>query len=168
MIENRDHAPGSEGWGMFRRALGCGELKYYPSHASGSQTMEEVARHGCLRWAMIQGFELAKATAGPDHYELTELLGWYHHTTSSPFAVSFMKTVQRSWQNLAVSISAPSVGRRLPVLRVCIPWDRATTLGWLRDLHLFKPTVTSFHRDRWSRDIRSKQSRRTCSVPQRA
>ena len=97
VTEKRHHQPGPEAWLMLRRPVGGGELKYYLSNAPATMSLAEMAWTGCLRWTIEEDFELAKGETGLDHYEVTKLLGWYHHSTLSLLALAFMKAMQRSW-----------------------------------------------------------------------
>jgi SRSO17 transposase len=100
VVEKRHRRPGSWGWMMVRRPVGCRdpkEFKHYLSNAPETVALPEMAWVGCLRWTIEQDFELAKGELGLDHYEVTKHLGWYHHVTLAMLALAFLKSVQRRW-----------------------------------------------------------------------
>ncbi len=100
VIEKRHKQPGSWGWMMVRRPVGCRdpkEFKHYLSNAPETVALPEMAWVGCLRWTIEQDFELAKGELGLDHYEVTKYRGWHHHVTLAMLALAFLKSVQRRW-----------------------------------------------------------------------
>jgi len=100
VIEKRHKQPGSWGWMMVRRPVGCRdpeEYKHYLSNAPETVALPEMAWVGCLRWTIEQDFELAKGELGLDHYEVTKYRGWHHHVTLAMLALAFLKSVQRKW-----------------------------------------------------------------------
>jgi SRSO17 transposase len=100
VIEKRHKRPGSWGWMMVRRPVGCRdpkEFKHYLSNAPETVALAEMAWVGCLRWTIEENFELAKGELGLDHYEVTKYRGWHHHVTLVMLALAFLKSVQRRW-----------------------------------------------------------------------
>jgi SRSO17 transposase len=100
VIEKRHQRPGSWGWMMVRRPVGCRdpkEFKHYLSNAPETVALAEMAWVGCLRWTIEENFELAKGELGLDHYEITKYRGWHHHVTLVMLALAFLKSVQGRW-----------------------------------------------------------------------
>ncbi len=104
VVEKRHKRPGSWGWMMARRPVGCRnpkEFTYYLSNAPETVALAEMARVGCLRWTIEENLELAKGELGLDHYEVTKYRGWHHHITLVMLVLAFLKSVQLKWKKMA-------------------------------------------------------------------
>ena len=82
------------GWLLFERRDDV--LKAYLCHGFDTASLEELVRVARGRWAIEQFHRETKDELGLDHFEGRRWTGWYHHTTLTLLAYSFLAT--KRWQ----------------------------------------------------------------------
>ena len=87
--------PGWAHWLLVRRSLDDpSDLAYYVVFGPTGTTLATLVRVAGTRWAVEQGFELAKGEVGLDHYEVRRWDGWYRHITLALLAQAFLTVVR--------------------------------------------------------------------------
>jgi len=87
--------PGWAHWLLVRRSLDDpADLAYYVVFAPAGTTLTTLVRVAGTRWAIEEGFEIAKGEVGLDHYEVRRWDGWYRHSTLALLAQAFLTVVR--------------------------------------------------------------------------
>jgi SRSO17 transposase len=87
--------PGWAHWLLVRRSLDDPTaLAYYVVFGPAGTPLEALVRVAGTRWAIEEGFEIAKGEVGLDHYEVRRWDGWYRHITLALLAQAFLTVVR--------------------------------------------------------------------------
>jgi len=87
--------PGWAHWLLVRRRLDDpADLAYYVVFAPVGTTLTTLVRVAGTRWAIEEGFEIAKGEVGLDQYEVRRWDGWYRHITLALLAQAFLTVVR--------------------------------------------------------------------------
>jgi len=87
--------PGWAHWLLVRRSLDDpADLAYYVVFAPAGTTLTTLVRVAGTRWAIEEGFAIAKGEVGLDHYEVRRWDGWYRHSTLALLAQAFLTVVR--------------------------------------------------------------------------
>ncbi len=87
--------PGWAHWLLVRRRLDDpADLAYYVVFAPVGTTLTTLVRVAGTRWAIEEGFEIAKGEVGLDQYEVRRWDGWYRHSTLALLAQAFLTVVR--------------------------------------------------------------------------
>ncbi len=87
--------PGWEHWLLARRSLDDPtDLAYYVVFAPAATPLAALVRVAGTRWAVEEGFRIAKGEVGLDQYEVRRWDGWYRHVTLALLAQVFLTVVR--------------------------------------------------------------------------
>ena len=87
-----DH--GRRGWVLGRRNTTTGELAYYVCFGPRGTRLRTLVRTAGARWAVEEGFQIAKNEVGMDQYQVRRYDAWYAHITLSMAAAAFLTIVR--------------------------------------------------------------------------
>jgi len=79
---------------LIRRSLNDGEMAYFSTWCpagTGIETLVAVEGH---RWAVEEGFEVAKTELGLDHNETRSWHGWHRHVSLVMLALAMLATIR--------------------------------------------------------------------------
>ena len=77
-------------WLLVRRSRRHGELAFYICYGPAATPLIGLVQVAGTRWAVEEGFELAKGEVGLDHSEVRKWPGWYRHLTLALLAHAFL------------------------------------------------------------------------------
>src|SRR5579875_705197 len=83
------HQPGHS---LLIRRGSTGELAFYRCWSPQPVPLATLVRVAGLRWAIEEGFQMAKDQTGLDHYQVRTWTGWHRFTTLAMLAVAFLMT----------------------------------------------------------------------------
>jgi SRSO17 transposase len=87
--------PGWEHWLLARRSLDDPtDLASYVVFAPAATPLAVLVRVAGTRWAVEEGFQIAKGEVGLDQYEVRRWDGWYRHVTLALLAQAFLTVVR--------------------------------------------------------------------------
>ena len=87
-----DH--GRRGWVLARRTITTEEVAYYVCFGPRGTRLRTLVRTAGARWAVEEGFQIAKSEAGLDQYQVRRYDAWYAHITLSMAAAAFLTIVR--------------------------------------------------------------------------
>jgi SRSO17 transposase len=85
---------GRRGWVLARRNITTSELAYYVCFGPRGTRLRTLVRTAGARWAVEEGFQIAKNEAGLDQYQVRRYDAWYAHITLAMAAAAFLTTVR--------------------------------------------------------------------------
>jgi SRSO17 transposase len=91
-------AHGRRGWVLARRNITTGELAYYVCFGPRGTRLRTLVRTAGARWAVEEGFQIAKNEVGLDQYQVRRYDAWYAHITLAMAAAAFL-TIIRATEN---------------------------------------------------------------------
>jgi SRSO17 transposase len=83
------------GWVLARRNITTGELAYYVCFGPRGTRLRTLVKTAGARWAVEEGFQIAKNEAGLAQYQVRRYDAWYAHITLSMAATAFL-TITRA------------------------------------------------------------------------
>ncbi|HEU5423282.1 MAG TPA: IS701 family transposase [Nitrolancea sp.] len=87
--------PGRGHWRLVRRSLDDpAAFAFSVVFAPAATALAALVRVAGTRWAVEEGFEIAKGEVGLDHYEVRRWEGWYRHITLALVAQAFLAVVR--------------------------------------------------------------------------
>jgi SRSO17 transposase len=89
---------GRRGWVLTRRNITTGELAYYVCFGPRGTRLRTLVRTAGARWAVEEGFQIAKNETGLDQYQVRRYDAWYAHITLAMAAAAFL-TIIRATEN---------------------------------------------------------------------
>jgi SRSO17 transposase len=89
---------GRRGWVLARRNITTGELAYYVCFGPRGTRLRTLVRTAGARWAVEEGFQIAKNEVGLDQYQVRRYDAWYAHITLAMAAAAFL-TIVRATDN---------------------------------------------------------------------
>jgi SRSO17 transposase len=82
-------------WLLIRRDVeDPNEVAYFLCGGRPGTTLEQLVAVAGVRWAIEDGFALAKGDCGLDHYEVRSWTGWYRHVTLSLLAHAVLTVIR--------------------------------------------------------------------------
>jgi SRSO17 transposase len=81
-------------WLLVRRGRRDGELAFYACYGPAATSLVGLVRVAGTRWAVEEGFQMAKGEVGLDHYEVRRWPGWYRHVTLALLAQAFLAVIR--------------------------------------------------------------------------
>jgi SRSO17 transposase len=85
---------GRRGWVLARRNITTGELAYYVCFGPRGTRLRTLVRTAGARWAVEEGFQIAKNEAGLDQYQVRRYDAWYAHVTLAMAAAAFLTVIR--------------------------------------------------------------------------
>lgn len=82
------------GWVLARRNTTTGELAYYVCFGPRGTRLRTLVRTAGARWAVEEGFQIAKNEVGLDQYQVRRYDAWYAHITLAMAAAAFLTIVR--------------------------------------------------------------------------
>jgi SRSO17 transposase len=82
------------GWVLARRNITTGELAYYVCFGPRGSRLRTLLTVAGARWAVEEGFQIAKNEAGMDQYQARRYDAWYAHITLAMAAAAFLTIVR--------------------------------------------------------------------------
>jgi SRSO17 transposase len=99
--------PPLDHWLLLRRSLSKpDDLAYYVVFGPADATLATLARVAGRRWAIEEGFEVAKQEVGLADYEIRSRHGWYRHITLAMLALAFLAAMRVTLNAAAVAVTA--------------------------------------------------------------
>lgn len=89
-------AHGRRGWVLARRNITTGELAYYVCCGPRGTRLRTLVRTAGARWAVEEGFQIAKNEVGLDQYQVRRYDAWYAHITLAMAAAAFLTIIRAS------------------------------------------------------------------------
>jgi SRSO17 transposase len=90
-------APGGGLWTrglLIRRSLDDGEMAYFSTWCPAGTRVETLVTVEGHRWAVEEGFEVAKTELGLDHNETRSWHGWHRHVSLVMLALAMLTTIR--------------------------------------------------------------------------
>jgi SRSO17 transposase len=85
---------GRRGWVLARRNNGTGELAYYVCFGPRGTRLRTLVKTAGARWAVEEGFQIAKNEVGMDQYQVRRYDAWYAHITLAMTAAAFLTIIR--------------------------------------------------------------------------
>ena len=79
---------------LIRRSLSDGEMAYFSTWCPAGTTIETLVAVEGYRWAVEDGFEVAKTELGLDHNETRSWHGWHRHVSLVMLAFAMLATIR--------------------------------------------------------------------------
>ncbi|MFL5253871.1 MAG: IS701 family transposase, partial [Rhodopila sp.] len=79
---------------LIRRSLDDGEMAYFSTWCPAGATIETLVAVEGHRWAVEEGFEVAKTELGLDHNETRSWHGWHRHVSLVMLALAMLATIR--------------------------------------------------------------------------
>jgi SRSO17 transposase len=79
---------------LIRRSIGDGEMTYFSTWCPAGTTIETLVAVEGHRWAVEEGFEVAKTELGLDHNETRSWHGWHRHVSLVMLAFAMLTTIR--------------------------------------------------------------------------
>ena len=79
---------------LIRRSLDDGEMAYFSTWCPAGATIETLVAVEGHRWAVEEGFEMAKSELGLDHNETRSWHGWHRHVSLVMLALAMLATIR--------------------------------------------------------------------------
>jgi SRSO17 transposase len=79
---------------LIRRSIGDGEMAYFSTWCPAGTTIETLVAVEGNRWAIEDGFEVAKTELGLDHNETRSWHGWHRHVSLVMLAFAMLATIR--------------------------------------------------------------------------
>jgi SRSO17 transposase len=79
---------------LIRRGIDDGETAYFSTWCPAGTTMETLVAVEGHRWAIEDGFEVAKTELGLDHNETRSWHGWHRHVSLVMLAFAMLTTIR--------------------------------------------------------------------------
>ena len=95
---------------LLRRGIGDGEMAYFSTWCPAGTTIETLVAVEGHRWAVEEGFEVAKTELGLDHNETRSWHGWHRHVSLVMLAFAVL-AVTRHHANAAAEQTPPRMSR---------------------------------------------------------
>jgi SRSO17 transposase len=89
---------GRRGWVLARRNISTGEMAYYVCFGPRGTRLRTLVRTAGARWAVEEGFQIAKNEVGLDQYQVRRYDAWYAHITLAMAAAAYL-TIIRATNN---------------------------------------------------------------------
>ena len=79
---------------LIRRNIADGEMAYFTTWCPAGTPIETLVAVEGHRWAVEEGFEVAKTELGLDHNETRSWHGWHRHVSLVMLAVAMLTTIR--------------------------------------------------------------------------
>jgi SRSO17 transposase len=79
---------------LIRRRISDGERAYFSAWCPVGTTIETLVAVEGRRWAVEEGFEVAKSELGLDHNETRSWHGWHRHVSLVMLALAMLATIR--------------------------------------------------------------------------
>jgi len=79
---------------LIRRSLDDGEMAYFSTWCPAGTRLETLVAVEGHRWAVEEGFEVAKTELGLDHNETRSWHGWHRHVSLVMLALAMLATIR--------------------------------------------------------------------------
>jgi SRSO17 transposase len=79
---------------LIRRNIGDGEMAYFTTWCPAGTPIETLVAVEGYRWAVEDGFEVAKTELGLDHNETRSWHGWHRHVSLVMLAFAMLATIR--------------------------------------------------------------------------
>jgi SRSO17 transposase len=77
-----------------RQSAAPHQRAYYQVFAPADTTLKQMVAVAGKRWAVEEGFEVAKGECGLDEYEVRSWTGWHRHVTLALLAHAYLTVVR--------------------------------------------------------------------------
>jgi SRSO17 transposase len=105
---------------LIRRSLDDGAMAYFSTWCPAGTTMETLVALEGHRWAVEEGFEVAKSELGLDHNETRSWHGWHRHVLLVMLGLAMLATIRHRANRGRQKISRQSYATKSNTL---IPWS---------------------------------------------
>src|SRR3954452_2042994 len=85
---------GRRGWVLARRNITTAELAYYVCFGPRGTRLRTLVATAGARWAVEEGFQIAKNEVGLDQYQVRRYDAWYAHITLAMTAAAFLTIIR--------------------------------------------------------------------------
>jgi SRSO17 transposase len=101
---------------LIRRSISDGEMAYFATWCPAGTGIETLVAVEGRRWAVEQGFEVAKSELGLDHNETRSWHGWHRHVSLVMLALAMLTTVRHRANRGREKNQSPKLRRQIQSL----------------------------------------------------
>jgi SRSO17 transposase len=101
---------------LIRRGIDDGEMAYFSTWCPAGTTMETLVAVEGHRWAIEDGFEVAKTELGLDHNETRSWHGWHRHVSLVMLAFAMLTTIRHRANRGQEKNQPPKLRRQIQAL----------------------------------------------------
>jgi SRSO17 transposase len=101
---------------LIRRSISDGEMAYFATWCPAGTGIETLVAVEGRRWAVEQGFEVAKSELGLDHNETRSWHGWHRHVSLVMLALAMLTTIRHRANRGREKNQPPKLPRQIQCL----------------------------------------------------
>ena len=101
---------------LIRRSISDGEMAYFATWCPAGTGIETLVAVEGRRWAVEQGFEVAKSELGLDHNETRSWHGWHRHVSLVMLALAMLTTIRHRANRGREKNQPPKLPRQIQFL----------------------------------------------------
>jgi SRSO17 transposase len=101
---------------LIRRNIADGDLVYFSTWCPAGTTIETLVAVEGHRWAVEDGFEIAKGELGLDHNETRSWHGWHRHVSLVMLAFAMLATIRHRANRGREKNPPPTIPKRIQSL----------------------------------------------------
>jgi SRSO17 transposase len=101
---------------LIRRGISDGETAYFSTCCPAGTTIETLVAVEGHRWAVEEGFEVAKTELGLDHNETRSWHGWHRHVSLVMLALAMLATIRHRANSGREKNQPPKLRRQIQAL----------------------------------------------------
>ena len=101
---------------LIRRGISDGGMAYFSTWCPAGTTIETLVAVEGHRWAVEQGFEVAKTELGLDHNETRSWHGWHRHVSLVMLALAMLATIRHRANGGREKNQPPKLRRQIQAL----------------------------------------------------